>query len=183
LIEERTSDSVPEKLYIDTNVLIHYTFSRQNRYFHKRAKKLVDAIERGNYKGIVSNLTLMEFLIVLKRSLLMESQNHEHDKIMSKAREKVGNVFRLKNVDIVKDANDGPWLFESLTNALSILRRHPGSITLTRGCYRFKALGVSDAIHVILATGLGCERIATFDTSFRDTSELLPPLLVHRDPI
>ena len=179
-----TDSNQIEKLYIDTNILIHWSSTRQNRYFSRRATRLLDAIERGQYVGIISSLTLMEFYIVIKRLILRESQVQEHGNIEKNAREKLATVFRLHNTIFPKDTTvDRVLLFQVLATAFTILMDHPGKIVLRWAHYRFNSLGVADVIHLLTAKALGCTCIATFDVGFRDTSNILPVMLVHRDRI
>lgn len=179
------------RLYLDTNVLLHYLKTNYRPNFAKLAGDLVQKIEDGIYQGVVSTFTLAELVKVLRE--VMVRYEHENNPINwnSQIEKGLESILNIGNIHVVKHyakTNEQPLLFdEVIEEGLRIMMQFPGNVKLKTDKkrhtkkYHHEGLHIDDAYHIKLAKDLLCAKIATFDNDFDETRAEIVPLLLHKD--
>jgi predicted nucleic acid-binding protein len=179
------------RLYIDTNVLLHYLKTNYRPDFANLARDLVQKIEDGSYEGVVSTLTLAELMKVLREMIVTFEHGHDPTDWNDQIEKGFRSIFSIGNIKVVKQyvkRNNQPLLFDDVVEeGLRIMKQFPGNIvekddkeTNTKK-YRHNGIHSVDAYHIKLAKELQCAKIATFDNDFDETRAEIVPLILHKD--
>lgn len=151
------------------------------------ATRVLNEIRRGSIVGIVSSLTLMEVLAVLRTQkgrqihtlnklsgykqteFVLNESKSMYDKLM-------GELIKLPNMKF--DLGRHVDLNNILDRAFDVLQKTKGKVRFYHRCSKcgstnvrytaFKGLGSDDAIHALLAKDAGCDSLFTFDKDFED---------------
>ncbi|MFQ5951635.1 MAG: type II toxin-antitoxin system VapC family toxin [Candidatus Geothermarchaeales archaeon] len=170
--------SVLARYYIDTNVLINYQLGHVVKGFADRATRFLLQVEDGRYEGIVSILTLLEFISAARRILAEKGDVDDSDQREEIVSESVEAIFQMKNLTMVDFSHDEITLSDSLLRAYDVLRRYFTGRTTSNG--RHLTLKAADALHIVMAQRLGCDKIVTFDENFVETEPEIEPILLQR---
>lgn len=175
-----------DRLYLDTMIIIAY-FHKGHR-LHSKAEQIIVNIQKEKYEGIVSLLTLMEFVKVLREAFV--KQNHmniaENDKDINT---KIGQLFRINNLCFVegrapefKDSlseADNVYFNSVSQKAFEIMSKYIGKIAKDENDeMEHKGIHAMDAFHIALAKAIACDKIVTDDYAFWDTKDEIIPLVI-----
>jgi predicted nucleic acid-binding protein len=182
-----------KKAYLDANILLAISAGEKKEpEQYKLAVNIFNEIKEGSLVGVISSLTLMEVLAVLrtqkgrekhKLNGLSSQKQLEHVLNESKSMydELMGQLLRLSSIkfDLGKPTN----LNKLMDQAFDVLQKTKGKIRFYDRCSRcgsnnvnysaFKGLGSDDMIHALLAKDIGCDYLITFDKDFEDL-KILP---------
>lgn len=169
----------PKRYYIDTNVLVNYAVGHDVQDFHESAERFLEKVEDGTYEGILSPLTILEYISVVRRILANESHVQDTEKREEAIREAISFFIELDNVVTVKfEPNEVPRMTEGegqissvFVEAYNIILTYNEGRLAAHGKYKF--LSAADAIHLVLADLVGCDGIASFDKDFENTEDEL----------
>ena len=184
-----------ERIYIDTNVLVYYFYTKQRGDFSAIAKSFLQRVEKAKFEGVISSLTLME-LIKSLRELLVKYGHIKDSKTIEEIISKiVSQLYAVNNIHFVEGR---PPDFEPATEveklyyyvmsheSLKLLQLCKGRISAESdsGEPKHEGLHPLDVLHVVLAKRLNCDKIATFERNFRESaSEVVPLILQDRDSV
>jgi predicted nucleic acid-binding protein len=177
-----------KKAYLDANILLAISAgSTKEPDQYRMAVGILDEIKEGKIVGVISSLTLMEVIAVLRTQKGREKHNLKglsdekrlefvlngsksmYDKLMGELLQLPGIKFELgKHTDLNKLMN----------SAFDILQRIKGKVRFYTRCSKcgsrdvsytaFKGMGSDDMIHALLAKDVGCDYLITFDKDFED---------------
>ena len=175
-----------ERLYLDTMVIVAY-FHKGHR-LHANAEKLIANIEKVKYEGVISSLTLMEFIKVL-RDACVEDNRMNIAENEEEIKSKINYLYRINNLCFVEgrppefDAMEEvkSVYFNTISQkAFEILCKHCGSIIKNKD-EEFEHQGVHamDALHLALAKVLDCDKIVTDENAFREVKSELDVLMLN----
>lgn len=180
-----------KKAYLDANVLLAISAgSKKEPNQFKLASIILEEIKAGKITGIVSPLTLMEVIAVLRTQKGRE--RHNLDRLSNKQQlefvlnesksmydKLMGELIKLPNLKF--ELGRHVDLNKLMGQALGVLEKTRGKTRFYHRCSRcgsqnvsytaFKGLGSDDAIHALLARDAGCDCLVTFDKDFDDLKE------------
>ena len=172
-------------------MLLAITLDEKNKgWQYTLSNKIFDEIKSGQRHAVISSLTLMEILFVLKtyfgknESELMGRSNDERIKYVNEQSKKmydklISKLLQLPNVKF-DDGNDmdSKKLFD---NALEIMKNVGGKINFRNQCrqcgadnvknYKFKGAGVDDILHALMAKNMKCDELITFDKDYDELGD------------
>lgn len=172
-------------VYIDASVLVYgllpASSSRQKGV--QKAREFFLDIERGKYQGIISTLTEIEYLGCAKRAITRSRNRQITPKEEQVVKDDLGNFLNnlgigLSDSDLlITDAKRNPTLFSSTFSVMNTSR--PYFDCQAQKEHRWKNIGGTDALMVILATRLNAQFIATFDRGLMsiDSSQIKPLII------
>jgi predicted nucleic acid-binding protein len=175
-----------ERLYLDTMVIVAY-FHKGHR-LHTNAEKLITNIEKVKYEGVISSLTLMEFIKVLRDAYVEDNRMNiaENEK---EIRSKINYLYRINNLCFVEGR---PPEFDAMEevksvyfNAVSqkafeILCTNCGSVIKNMNEeFEHEGVHAMDALHLALAKVLNCDKIVTDENAFREVKAGLEVLMLN----
>lgn len=186
----RTIANKGERLYIDSNVLVYYFYSKQRRQFFKKSKKLLEKIANNKFEGVISSLTLMELVKALRELLVQFGQIRKVEDVEEIIHKNVSSLFAIGNIRFVEG---GPPDFESMPEveelyfctvcreALATINECTGKPDIDRETGRIvhKGLHAPDILHIILAKKLQCDKLATFEWNFKEAKDEIVPLILQ----
>lgn len=181
-----------KKAYLDANILLAISAGEKKEPDQYRlAVSVFDEIKEGKIVGVISSLTLMEVLAVLRTQKGREkhkldglSSPKQLEYVLNESKsmydDLMGQLLRLSNIkfDLGKPTN----LNKLMDQAFDVLQKTRGKIRFYNRCSRcgsnnvnysaFKGLGSDDMIHALLAKDIGCDYLITFDKDFEDLKTL-----------
>lgn len=179
-----------DRIYIDTNVLVYFFYTKHRADFSQQAKRFLMEIEKSKFEGVISSITLME-LINCMRELLVAYGNVKDvsavDQIVS---QQLKVLYSIANIHFVEGyppdfelSPDIEQLYYSTVsnNSLRLIQACKGKILpdYNTGKVEHKGLHPIDIIHVVLAKQLHCDKIATFEWNFQETAAEVTPLILQ----
>lgn len=180
-----------KKAYLDANVLLAISAgSKKEPNQFRLASIILEEIKAGKITGIVSPLTLMEVIAVLRTQKGRE--RHNLDRLSNKQQlefvlnesksmydKLMGELIKLPNLKF--ELGRHVDLNKLMGQALGVLEKTRGKTRFYHRCSRcgsqnvsytaFKGLGSDDAIHALLARDAGCDCLVTFDKDLDDLKE------------
>jgi len=174
------------RIYIDTNVLYNWLFSK-NFTDLIPAKKFMKDVEDGKYIGIISDFTLNELRKIIRNQLV--NKGIEDPTIWNtREQEAITKIYQIKkeNVEIVSgeipnDDIKNDELFSKVSDrAYVLMGKYSGKVITENRIKKHKGLSTADTIHVALAQNFSCSKIASFDGDFGNLSEI-PQLVVKQE--
>lgn len=176
------------KAYMDAGVLIAFGLGPADFHYPK-AKEVIDGIMEGNYRGVVSLLSLLETRDVIRKRLVsMTSKDvldaktdlqrreyirRESDKRYTSLVDELTKATKAKKMLMVDFS--GINIGEVLGVCNHLLSTNFGDVRLFYRCwlckrgyerYEYKGLGPIDAMHFDLAKRSHCDLFVTTDKSF-----------------
>jgi predicted nucleic acid-binding protein len=176
------------KAYLDAGVLVAYGLKDRDRYYAK-AKEVMDHILKGDYKGVVSVLSLLETMDVIRKRLVSKTSKdfldrksgQERKKYIEEESKKLYSVLvdclteAAKNEKILMVDFGRLAVSELLEFCNDLLVKTFGDIRFYPRCwqcdaefehYEYKGLGPVDAMHFNLAKKTPCDVFITTDKGF-----------------
>lgn len=177
-----------KKAYLDANILLALAAGKEKEPEQYRlAETILEEIKSGKIQAVISSLTLMEILAVLRAQ-----KGREKNNLTGLSREKqvefvikesnsmnhilISELIRLPNVKF--EFGRHVDLNKLMDQALEILKKVNGKVKFYNKCKRcgsenvnystYKGLGTDDMIHVLLAKDGGCDQLITFDGDFEE---------------
>jgi len=182
--------SARHRIYLDSSVLVNYSFKKGNEQFSLLAMTLLNKVQIGLYEGVISTLCLMELMTSL-RGLLTSHGVRDPQKWRSAIEEAFQAIFRVKNIVLVEGnpnerigTDEIRDLFYSsiVWEAFEILTKHPGKAGLDKeNKLKHDGLSAPDVIHIALAKRLACSEIASFDEDFLESKGEIYALILHKN--
>lgn len=176
-----------EMLYLDSCVII--AFFTKTHPFHAKAKDMLSKIENKKFTGVVSSLSLMEFIKILREALVESGQLGSMSDIESVIKQHLKVLYVIDNIRFVEGR---PPEFEPIPeiesvyfylishNGLKIISQYCGHVELDNNENRkHDGLSPLDALHVALAKFLGCDKLVTTDWDFRECQNEITPLILE----
>lgn len=175
-----------DRLYLDTMVIIAY-FHKGHR-LHSKADKMITNIEKVKYEGVISSLTLMEFIKVLREGYIETNRMNiaENEK---EIKSKIDILYRINNLCFVEgrppefDAMDEikSVYFNAVTQkAFEIFCKHCGTIRKNQDDeIEHQGIHAMDALHLALAKVLDCDKIVTDEDAFKEVKNELVVLMLN----
>jgi len=181
-----------KKAYLDSNILLSLSAGEKKESDQYRlAVRILDEIKNGKIEAVISSLTLMEVLAVLRMQKGREKHNldgltseKQLEYVLNKSGEMygtlVGELLKLTNIKF--DLGKHTDLNKLMDQAFTILQKTKGKVKFYNRCTRcgtknlnysaYKGLGSDDLIHALLAKDGGCDQLITFDRDFEVLKEL-----------
>ena len=176
------------KAYLDAGVLVAYGLGRDDPHYED-AKVVIKDIQRGNIRGVVSLLALLETMDVIRKRVVSktpksildsksDAQRKEYIQQESGRRyreliDKLTGAAKAKKILLVK--HHGTDIADVLDTCDDLLTNEFGDIRFYRRCwqcegahehYLYKGIGPIDAMHFDLAKRVPCEIFVTTDKGF-----------------
>ena len=175
-----------KKAYLDANILLAKSAGPQKEpRQYPLAEKVFQEIKRGDYLAIISSLTLMEVLAVLRTQKGREMENlssltpeQQIEFVTSESKSMYDSIlFELLQLDHVKfDLGGNSDMKKILDVAFDMMQEKLGVVKIHRTCRKcgtenvphsvYKGLGSDDLIHALFAKDVGCDIFVTFDNDF-----------------
>lgn len=180
---------VPNRLYLDTMVFAYYFFQRYKPDFSGKAVRLLKKIEDGKYEGIISILSILELIKVI-RSNLVEGGNCSPRDWQEAVKEAVKTIYKMKNLEVIEGNPDERLAISQIQDLLhssvlwysfEIINKYPGTVRLEKEKYVHDGLSAGDAMHITLAKRMGCAKIATFDHDYKESRGEIELLMLQED--
>lgn len=183
--------SVTDRIYFDSSVLINWLTGSGSKT-KGLATNFIDGVRDGKYEGIISLVTLMEVVKVL-RVLYVNKGINDPDEWNKKTDEAIDKINRLPQMKIVggtiTDAGKSytrsdcdTMSFGKFTEeSLELLQKYPGSVKQDGSGKKLQHNGISpvDALHIIVAKRFECNKIVSFDHDFNETSSEITPVVLE----
>lgn len=176
------SQSVANRIYLDSGVLIKWLYG--DSYTIPAAQRFLKEVSSGKYEGIISLLAVKEFIKFIRHLSVTNGENNPQ-KWLDKEKNLLASVWKLKGVKIIEGKSEehvvtGTNLaFADVSmEALSLMRKYGGSAKRNPQTNKMEHDGLHpmDALHLAVAKGMGCSKIATFDNDFNETKSELEPV-------
>jgi len=179
-----------ERLYIDSNILVYYFYTKQRNDLSKKAQNLLQKIESAKFEGVISSFTLMEVMKSLRELLIKYGNVRKVTDIENIIREQIFGLFAIRNIRFVEGrppdftpmSEVKELLFCKICNeAFSILCKCTGKPDYDQetGQVVHKGLHAPDILHIVLAKELQCDKLATFEWNFREAQKEIVPLILQ----
>ncbi|MCE2499061.1 MAG: type II toxin-antitoxin system VapC family toxin [Nitrosopumilaceae archaeon] len=165
------------KYYLDSNILLAVSAGpgKEPNQF-RMSMGVLDQIRRGETIGVVSSLTLMEVITVLrvkkgreKSSLDSMRPDQQSEFVLRESKSMydklVTELMKLPNLKF--EYGRRADVYSVMRDALAILHEIRGKVR-PDGNSRFGGAGTVDVIHALLAKDMGCDELVTFDTGFEE---------------
>lgn len=188
-----------KKIYIDTNIIVAYALGpEKEKYQYPKSEQIFKQIEKGDFIGVISTLTLTELIGVIRThigrdrtKMLSIDEKKQNEHVKTEAKIVYGEIFstllQMKNIKFEGGAktnfqavlNDGFELiegsngFQKFHNKCSICKNPHNSSN-------FKQILVADILHALLAKDTKCDELLTFDGGFNGIKghEKIEPLTI-----
>ena len=175
------------RVYIDTNVLFNWLFGVKATTA-KPATDFIKDVENGKYVGIISDVTLNE-LVKIIRNIMVERGQTDPASWERKKKEAIRKIYAIKKeqIEIVSgtindcEKSEDDLVFGKISDqAYNIIQKYPGVAKWDDSEKKTKHKGMStaDTFHVILAKIFNCDKIASFDSDFKEVSSEIKQLVV-----
>jgi len=175
-----------KKAYLDANILLSKAVGPQKEpKQYPLAERVFQEIKRGDYLAIISSLTLMEVLAVLRTQKGREMENissltpeQRIEFVISESKSMYDSIlFELLQLDHVKFDLGGKSDMKKIFDiAFDIMQEKNGVVKIHNNCRKcstenvphsaYKGLGSDDIIHALFAKDVGCDIFVTFDNDF-----------------
>lgn len=180
-----------DRVYFDSSVFVAWLmgsgFTTQGR-----AASFIDGVRDGKYEGIISTVTLMEVVKVL-RYLYVEKGKQDPGFWNTKTNEAIEKIYRLPKMKIVKGLISetgktySPTLCDEMAfgkfidESLELLKKYSGSVKQDSRGKKLEHNGISvvDALHIIIAKKFECNKIVSFDNDFEETKMEIEPVVIR----
>jgi len=176
------------KAYMDAGVLIAYGLGEDDWHYPK-AKKVIDDIMEGKYKGVVSLLSLLETMdVIRKRFVSITSKNVLDRKTDQQRKDYIHRESEKRYIALIDNVTKaaaakkmlvvdfkGVNIGDVLTKCNDLLTKNFGDIRFFNRCwqcrsrydhYTYKGVGPIDAMHFDLAKRIPCDLFITTDKGF-----------------
>ncbi|MHA1637398.1 MAG: type II toxin-antitoxin system VapC family toxin [Candidatus Thorarchaeota archaeon] len=168
--------------YLDSCVLLNWIWITGNRIDSIAAKNYLKSLRDDNIEGVITAWCLMEIISVLRASFASIG-NDDPVIIEHEVQAAVDKIFRLKGIRFVafeplEMADYGITvapLWKILRDSLEHLKQYDYTVEYIGRISKhiIRGIGSADAVHVHLATSIGCDYLSTFDKGFwTDTQPL-----------
>ncbi len=177
--------------YMDAGIWVAYGLGGDDKHYDK-AKEIVEKVVRGELVAIVSLLSLLETMDVIRKRTVQQISNHtivsldqknddERKKLIKKISErKYSTLYEC----ILKAAQSGQMVLvdfkdtdvgDILIDSSRVIWEKFGNIPSFYNCsacrkpyrhYDYKGLGPIDVMHILLAKKVGCNYFYTTDHGF-----------------
>ena len=179
-----------ERIYIDTNVLVYYFYTRQREDFSEKAKRFLQRVESNKFEGVISSVTLMELIKVLRELLVTYGKIRDMNMIESVINQQIKELYSMNNICFVEGRPpdlkpvvevEKLYYYSITSRSLNLLQTCRGKIDADHetGEPEHAGLHPLDIMHVVLAKQLNCHRIATFEWNFKEASGEVPALVLQ----
>jgi predicted nucleic acid-binding protein len=175
------------RIYVDTNVLYYWLFSKNFKDLIP-ARKFMKDIESGKYKGIISDLTLNELKKVIRTQLVNKGIT-DPNKWKATEDDAITKIYQIKNenVEIVSGeiATEDIKIDEPFSKvsdkAYTFMSKYSGKVIRPEKKEEHKGLSTVDTFHLVLAQNFKCNKIASFDGDFHVSSSEMTQLDVKQE--
>jgi predicted nucleic acid-binding protein len=173
-----------ERLYLDSMVIIG--FLKKDHRLHAKATDIMAKIEKMKFEGIISSLTLMEFIKILRDALIKAGMT-DMKQIEDTIREMVKALYCIENLYFVEGRPPEFSLMDEIKtvyfhsisqNAFEMICKYCGRRRDSSKGAEHYGLSPMDVLHLALAKKLGCDKIVTDDWAFKDAETEMTPLLL-----
>lgn len=179
-----------DRIYIDTNVLVYFFYSKQRGDLSDKAKRFLKEIEKEKFEGIISSITLIELIKCLRELLVKFGGIADINKVDEIIGQQLKVLYSINNIHFVEGyppkfeiSPDVDQLYYSTVsnNSLKLIQAYKGRVLpdYNTGKAEHQGLHPIDIIHVVLAKQLHCDKIATFEWNFQETSGEVTPLILQ----
>ena len=143
-----------------------------------KAQKFLNEVSSGKYEGIISLLAVKEFVKFIRNLSVTSYGENNPQKWLQREERLLKSVWKIKGVKIIEGKSEerivsGTTLaFADVSmEALTLLRKYGGSVKRdpTTNKMVHDGLAPMDTLHIAVAKGMGCSKIATFDKDFNET--------------
>jgi len=183
--------SVVDRIYFDSSVLIKWLtgsgFKTQGR-----AQAFIEGVCDGKYEGVVSLVTLMEVVKVL-RVLYIEKGKYDPSFWNAKTDEAIDKINKLPKMKIVsgtvsetgksytRTTCDEMSFGQFTDESLKLLKKYPGNVKQNKAGTKYEHDGISvvDALHIVIAKKYDCNKIVSFDGDFNTTASEIKPIVIE----
>lgn len=175
------------KSYLDANVLLSFSAGvKRSPKQYKNATIIMNEIKSGKTIGVISSLTLLEVLAVLrtiqsKQTHILKNMddNEQLSFVLDQSRilydKLVNELLKLPNIEFVKGVDVN--LAVAMDQAFDTLQKIKGKMKYIPNCkrcgheeyhYTYKALGSADMLHSLMAKYTNCDDLITFDRDYEN---------------
>ena len=176
------------KAYLDAGVLVAYGLGTDDPHYAK-AKSVINDITQGKYRGVVSILSLLETMDVIRKRITNRTPKTVLDRKPEPERKRyVSQESEKRYKELIEDLTgaakakkmlligfDGVDVGKVLAECNDLLVRNFGEIKPYDMCwqcrnryehYEYKGIGPIDAMHFDLAKRISCNLFITTDKGF-----------------
>lgn len=176
------TQSAANRIYLDSGVLIKWQYGDSHTL--PAAQRFLKDVSSGKYEGIISLLAVKEFVKFI-RNLSVANGDNDPQKWLEREKRLLDVIWRLKGVKIIEGTSEERAV--SGTNlsfadvsmeALTLMKKYGGSVKRNPNTNKMEHDGIHpmDALHIAVAKGMGCSKIATFDNDFIETKAEIEPM-------
>lgn len=175
-----------KKAYLDANILLVKAAGPEKEpRQYPLAEKVFEEIKRGEYLAVISSLTLIEVLAVLRtqkgremESLASLSNEKRIEFVISESKSMYDSIlFELLQLPNIKFDLGGHGDMKTIFDvAFDIMQEKEGVVKIHNSCKKcgsenkphsvYKGFGSDDIIHALFAKDIGCDMFITFDSDF-----------------
>lgn len=174
--------------YLDANIILALAAGKEKEPDQFRlASQVFEKIKNGEHQGVISSLTLMEVLAVLRTQKGREKNNlkdlswdKQIEYVLKESKTMydnlMGELLKLPNVKF--ELGKPIDLRKILDISFSIMQKAKGKVRFFDYCKKcgskglthsaFKGLGSDDILHALIAKEAGCDYLITFDSDFEE---------------
>jgi predicted nucleic acid-binding protein len=173
---------------LDANIILALAAGKEKEPDQFRlASEIFEKIKDGEYLGVISSLTLMEIMAVLRTQKGREQNNlksltsdKQIEYVLNESKKMydnlMGEVMRLPNIkfELGKPVDTR----KILDISFDIMQQSRGKVRFYDKCKKcgtkgitysaFKGLGSDDMLHALIAKETGCDYLITFDSDFEE---------------
>jgi predicted nucleic acid-binding protein len=184
-----------DRIYIDTNVLVYFFYTKQRPDFSEMAKEFLKKIEKSKFEGVITSITLMELIKCLRELLVKYGNIIDANKLDEIICQQLKVLYSIGNIRFVEghppeyapETELEQLYYYTISNkSLKLMQNCKGRVypDYNKGTAEHEGLHPMDIMHVVLAKQLHCDKIATFEWNFRETAkEVIPLILQDRDSV
>lgn len=190
-----------KKAYLDANILLAKVAGPEkepNQF--PLAERIFNQIKSGEFQAVISSLTLMEVLAVLRTQKGREKHkldgltpDKQIEYVRAESKIMYDSIIRelLQLVNVKFDLGGRTDMKKLFDIGFDIMLETKGKVKFYKNCKRcdsknvlyssYKSLGSDDVIHALFAKDVGCDLFLTFDSDFEELkgNEKVEPLEIR----
>jgi len=179
-----------ERIYIDTNVLVYFFYTKQRKDFSDKAKLFLGKVETSKFEGVISSITLMELIKCLRELLVKFGKIYDLNRVDEIICQQIKVLYSIDNIRFAEGRPpeydpttevENLYYYAVSNESLKLIQSCKGKVypDYNTGVAEHTGLHPIDIIHVVLAKQLQCDKIATFEWNFKETANEVTPLILQ----
>jgi len=181
-----------DRIYFDSAVLLRWLLG-EGHSTKGVASSFIDGVSNEKYEGIISQLTILEMIKVI-RNLLVEKGKTDPKEWADFIFKAIDSIYKIPKIRIIEGtvketgekhtvtSSDHMSFGKISYDAVELIKKYQGKTKSSTDGKKLEHDGISavDALHVILAKRLKCNKIVSFDNDFDQLSGEIQPIILGR---